>query len=113
MFEQIQEMVEKKIAADTKAIELQSAFFENVAKRQQAFVTECFEVVFGAAKDLGGVKTVGEALERQVAIGESLKSKIVALAETNTDEVKKLQSELTNAYAVVLPAAPKATKKAA
>ena len=38
MFEQIQEMVEKKIAADTKAIELQSAFIEAVAQRQTAFV---------------------------------------------------------------------------
>ena len=40
MFEQIQELVEKKIAADTKAFELQSAFIGSVTKRQGAFVSE-------------------------------------------------------------------------
>ena len=105
MFEQIQDMVEKKIAADTKAFELQSAFVDSLAKRQSAFVSEAFEVVYGAAKDFAEVKSVTDVFEKQVAVGEQLKSKFVSLAEANTDEVKKLQAALADTYSGLVPAA--------
>jgi isocitrate lyase len=103
MFDQIQNIVEKKIAADSKAFELQSSFVEDYAKRQNAFMTEFLAVVTDAAKGFGEVKSVGAVIEKQVAVGEVLKEKLVHLVETNGAEVKKLQAALADVYAIALP----------
>ena len=112
MFDQIQDIVEKNVAANAKAWELQKSFVEGVSSRQQAYLNEVLEACYAAGREMAEVKSIGDAFEKQAALGESVKSKLVALTEANSAEVKKLQSALTDVYAVALPAAP-AKKKAA
>ena len=116
MYDQIKSLVEKKIAADAKALELNAAFVEAFTKRNSAFVTEAFENVLGVAQEAGQVKSIGDAFEKQVALGEAYKAKLVALAEENGSQAKKLQESLADLYAFAIPAVPaarKSTKKAA
>ena len=112
MFDQFKDLIEKKVAADSKAWELQKAFVEGYAARQSAFVNELLETYVAAARSFTGVKSIGEAFEKQAALGESVKGKLVALTETNGEEVKKLQSALADVYAIGLPVVA-AKKKAA
>ena len=108
MYDQIKSLIEKKIAADAKALELNAAFVETFTKRNSAFVSEIFENAFGVAQEAGKVTSVGDALEKQVAIGEAYKAKLVSLAEENGAEVKKLQESLVDLYAFAVPVAKKA-----
>ena len=112
MYDQIKSLVEKKIAADAKALELNAAFVESYTKRNSAFVAEVVETAISAAQDAGKVTSIGDAFEKQVALGEDYKSKLVALAEENTSEAKKLQESLADLYAFAIPAVPTAKKGA-
>lgn len=115
MYDQIKSLVEKKIAADAKALELNAAFVESFTKRNSAFVAELVENALSVAQDASKVTSIGDAFEKQVALGESYKSKLVALAEENGEEAKKLQESLADLYAFAIPSVPakKAAKKAA
>ena len=115
MYDQIKSLIEKKIAADAKALELNAAFVEAFTKRNSAFVAEFVESAVSAAQEAGKVTSIGDAFEKQVALGESYKSKLVALAEQNGSEAKKLQESLADLYAFAIPAVPakKGVKKAA
>jgi len=115
MYDQIKSLVEKKIAADAKALELNAAFVESFTKRNSAFVAELVESALNVAQEAGKVTSIGDAFEKQVAIGESYKSKLVTLAEENGTEAKKLQESLADLYAFAIPAVPakKGVKKAA
>ena len=112
MYDQIKSLIEKKIAADAKALELNAAFIENFTKRNSAFVAEAFEKGLSIAQEAGQVSSVGNAFEKQVALGEDYKSKLVALAEQNGTEAKKLQESLVDLYAFAIPAVPAAKKTA-
>ena len=50
MFDQFKDLIEKKVAADSKAWELQKAFVEGYAARQSAFVNELLETYVAAAR---------------------------------------------------------------
>ncbi len=115
MYDQIKSLIEKKVAADAKALELNAAFVESFTKRNSAFVAEIFESALGVAQEAGKVTSIGDAFEKQVALGESYKAKLVALAEENGTEAKKLQESLADLYAFAIPAVPakKGVKKAA
>ncbi len=115
MYDQIKSLIEKKIAADAKALELNAAFVESFTKRNSAFVADVVENVVTAAQEAGKVASVGDAFEKQVALGEAYKAKLLALAEENGAEAKKLQESLVDLYAFAIPAVPakKVAKKAA
>lgn len=115
MYDQIKSLIEKKVAADAKALELNAAFVETFTKRNSAFVAELVESAVSVAQEAGKVSSIGDAFEKQVALGESYKAKLVALAEQNGAEVKKLQESLADLYSFVIPAVPakKGVKKAA
>ena len=110
MYDQIKGLIEKKVAADAKALELNAAFVEAFTKRNSAFVAEAVESAISAAQDAGKVTSIGDAFEKQVALAETFKSKVVALAEQNGTEVKKLQESLADLYAFAIPAIPGAKK---
>ena len=115
MYDQIKSLIEKKIAADAKALELNAAFVEAFTKRNSAFVAEIMENAVSVAQEAGKVTSIGDAFEKQVAIGEAYKAKLVSLAEQNGSEAKKLQESLADLYAFAIPAVPakKGVKKAA
>jgi len=112
MYDQIKTLIEKKIAADAKALELNASFVEAFTKRNSAFVTEAFESVLGVAQEAGNVTSVGDAFEKQVALGEAYKAKLVSLGEQNGVEAKKLQESLSSLYAFAIPTVPAAKKSA-
>jgi hypothetical protein len=113
MYDQIKSLVEKKVAADAKALELNSQFVESFSKRNSAFVAAAFESVLSAAQQAGKVTSIGDVIEKQVALGETFKSQLVSLAEQNGAEAKKLQESLADLYAFAIPAVPAAKAKKA
>ena len=90
MYDQIKSLVEKKVAADAKALELNSQFVESFSKRNSAFVAAAFENVLSAAQQAGKVASIGDVIEKQV------RTQLRTAMENTPD---KILADLTQQYA--------------
>lgn len=106
--EAIREFFENAAKANTDAWTAQTAYFEDLIKRNTECFTHLGEERMESFKEMSEATTFNQAFESNLAFEEKVREELAALQEKNTKSWEALIGELTAIYA---PADDKAKAK--
>ncbi|ARN72895.1 hypothetical protein [Oceanicoccus sagamiensis] len=109
-FEEITTAIQSLSDNQAKSVELQTAYYTDLAKQVTDSATELAEQTRNHLEEIAKATTFSGAFAANIKFEDSIKAKVSGFYQSNADATKTLVEEITKLYSAETAEAPAATK---